>query len=278
MVAAGVIIGVCAASLVAMTSAGAGPATKLVFLVRSDVPFDAQTAGALAGKVGAPLLLTSPATLSPVTATMLQTLHPELVVLVGDLAAVSAKVEQQVHALGLTTKRVAGADRFATAIALAEYGAALPAQAGVPGPAGATGPMGATGPAGPSGASASAYYDYRHYTGGNILDITGTGAIVASKTVPAGSYLLTASARVTHSGSADTIAFCAASISATGEHYVHSHDVVLGTGTTDHVGSMSLHGALVLYESETVDVNCWAANNSVVTEANLTLLKVDTLS
>jgi hypothetical protein len=129
------------------TGAGSG---KVVFLARNDVPFDAQTAAAIAGKAGVPVLLTNPNNLSTSTADELKKLNPSLVIIVGGPLAISDTVKAQVEALGFPTQRVFGTGRDETAVALAEYGEGVTPAKGPTGPAGTAGPTGARGVTGPA--------------------------------------------------------------------------------------------------------------------------------
>jgi len=94
---------------------------QAVVLARDDVYADALTGGPLAAAVGAPLLLSEPARLSPATATELRrVLAPEGTVhLLGGTDALSAAVAAEVAALGYAVERVAGGDRYRTAVAIA---------------------------------------------------------------------------------------------------------------------------------------------------------------
>jgi hypothetical protein len=130
-------------------NAAAGP-TALVFLARNDVPFDSQTAAAVAGKAGVPVLITAPNNLSKTTSDELVELDPDLVIICGGPAAISETVVQQVQALGFPTQRVFGNDRDGTAAALADYGQGITQPGGPTGPAGPAG-QGSTGPTGANG-------------------------------------------------------------------------------------------------------------------------------
>ena len=161
----------------------ASPPPELVVLARSDNPADALGAGPVAAILGAPVLVTVGSRLLPVTAAAIEAIDPELVVLAGGEAALSAQVEQDVAALGYATRRAAGADRHETAALLAgllaEYQTGRPVLTGVAvtdavipglnaeqlggmslaqvldeieeGPQGPEGPEGPEGPAGPEG-------------------------------------------------------------------------------------------------------------------------------
>jgi hypothetical protein len=101
------------------------PLQTLVFLARADNPVDALGAGAVAGTLGAPVLLTGSARLDAAAAEALQTIRPDLVVLAGGTGALSAQVEADVAALGLAVRRVAGSGRTQTAAAVAAFAAEL---------------------------------------------------------------------------------------------------------------------------------------------------------
>lgn len=82
---------------------------------------DALTAGPLGFKQKLPVLITEPGALSAPTRTSLDELDIRHVLVVGGTAAVSQAAEDQVKALGIQTRRIAGGDRRATAVAVAEY-------------------------------------------------------------------------------------------------------------------------------------------------------------
>jgi len=148
--------------------------SSVVFLARNDLAFDAALAASVAGRLGAPLLLTSPTELSAVTSTELRALSPDLVIVVGGFDAIDDVVVDAIAGIGLRVQRIYGATRDATAVALAKYergvidsagtegitrGAAVAGVAGVAGsPARTPLPgrhrhevVGPTGPTGPTG-------------------------------------------------------------------------------------------------------------------------------
>ncbi|SCG49159.1 cell wall-binding repeat-containing protein [Micromonospora inositola] len=94
---------------------------QAVVLSRSDTFADALGGSALAAAKQGPLLMTPPTALQPAIATeMRRVLAPGgTVYLLGSAGALSTTVEQQVKALGFTTVRIAGADRFGTSVAIA---------------------------------------------------------------------------------------------------------------------------------------------------------------
>jgi hypothetical protein len=100
---------------------GAGTA-KAVVLARDDQFPDALAGGPLAARVGGPLLLTGPSSLDPDAGSELRRVLPagSTVYLLGGTSALSSAVESQVQADGYKTTRLAGTDRFATAVAIAQ--------------------------------------------------------------------------------------------------------------------------------------------------------------
>ncbi|MGI9017393.1 MAG: cell wall-binding repeat-containing protein [Euzebya sp.] len=98
----------------------AGASTAV--LVTADSFADALAGGVLAGASNGPVLLTGPGELAPDTAEELGRLGVQQVVLVGGPTALSAQVEDQVRALlpQATVRRLAGENRFATAVAVSQ--------------------------------------------------------------------------------------------------------------------------------------------------------------
>lgn len=99
---------------------GSGSARSVV-LGRNDVFADALAGGPLASADGGPLLLTDPGSLAaPVLAEIRRVLPAGGPVhLLGGPGALAPAVEQSLRAAGYTTDRLAGSDRFATAVAIA---------------------------------------------------------------------------------------------------------------------------------------------------------------
>jgi putative cell wall-binding protein len=96
-------------------------AASAVVIARSDAFADALTGGPLAVAKKGPLLLTPSGSLDPNTgAEISRVLAPGgTVYLLGGTAALSAAVQTQVSALGFAVVRIAGADRYATAVQVA---------------------------------------------------------------------------------------------------------------------------------------------------------------
>ncbi len=97
-----------------------------VIIVRGDseggVPqvVDGLTAGGLAGVRNAPILLVEQNRLPDDTRQALKEMNPKNAVIIGGTAAVSAAVEQDLRSEGLSTQRISGANRQATAAEVAK--------------------------------------------------------------------------------------------------------------------------------------------------------------
>jgi hypothetical protein len=122
--------------LISAVGADAQPTTNqlptIAFVARSDNPVDALAASAVAGQLGGFVALTYPTTLVEPARVALLEADPDLVVLAGGTAALSAEVELAIRTLlpDATVRRAAGTDRNATAGATAallrEMGAGQP--------------------------------------------------------------------------------------------------------------------------------------------------------
>ena len=78
---------------------------------------DALAASGLAGAVGAPVLLTASATLTPAAADAIDSLDPDTVFLMGGTVAIAQSVQDALVADGRTVTRISGQNRFETAAA-----------------------------------------------------------------------------------------------------------------------------------------------------------------
>ncbi|MGH3440589.1 MAG: cell wall-binding repeat-containing protein [Nitriliruptorales bacterium] len=110
------------AAVVAWYVSGASAGSGRVFLASATSWPDALAAGAVAGQASMPVLTTAPGRLSEPAAAMLERLAPQEVVIIGGEGAIRPGVAQDVAALGIPVTRVGGATRFATAVAIAEWG------------------------------------------------------------------------------------------------------------------------------------------------------------
>jgi len=89
-----------------------------VYLATGERYPDAIAIGAVAAQEQAPILLTTRENLPAPTAAEIRRLDPDLVVIVGGPGAISTEVENQIAALVPAVVRIAGADRYETAIAI----------------------------------------------------------------------------------------------------------------------------------------------------------------
>lgn len=96
-----------------------GGANTAVLVYGEEPTSDASVAARLAAHHGGPLLLTRSDSLPDAVAQELARLNPNKVVLVGGEAVIGQQVEGAVESTGVDVQRVAGANRFATAAAVA---------------------------------------------------------------------------------------------------------------------------------------------------------------
>ncbi|MGN6246427.1 MAG: cell wall-binding repeat-containing protein [Motilibacteraceae bacterium] len=99
----------------------AAGSARTAVLARSDLFADALAGGPLAANQRGPVLLTKPTSLDSGVVAELQRVLPKgnTVFLLGGPGALSASVEKAVVAAGYKSKRIYGADRYATAVAIA---------------------------------------------------------------------------------------------------------------------------------------------------------------
>lgn len=98
-----------------------------VYLARGEVfSPDALVGGTAAGVAGSPILLAAGCSLPDATLAELDALHSTRVTILGGSAAVCDAVADQLRARGLAVSRVAGADRWATAVAVGRMLATAP--------------------------------------------------------------------------------------------------------------------------------------------------------
>ena len=90
-----------------------------VVIATFDGYWDALSASALAGKLGAPVLLTASDALSPACEAEIDRLDAKRAYIVGGTAAIGKDVQTAVERKGLSVKRLAGADAMGTAEAIA---------------------------------------------------------------------------------------------------------------------------------------------------------------
>ncbi|MCU1485241.1 MAG: Aminopeptidase (Arg, Lys, Leu preference) [Actinomycetia bacterium] len=98
------------------------PSASSVVLVSGEQYADAVTAAYAAGLGNVPVLLTGSGALPAATTQAIRDLGATSVLIVGGSKAVGAGVENDLRARGLTTRRLAGTDRYATARLVAQSG------------------------------------------------------------------------------------------------------------------------------------------------------------
>lgn len=94
---------------------------RTAFLANGYTYADALAAGPLANAARLPVLLTGSAGLGSPARTALERLQIEHVVIVGGDAAISPGTVEELDALDISSERLAGQDRFATAAAVADF-------------------------------------------------------------------------------------------------------------------------------------------------------------
>jgi len=107
------------ATSVEVAQAGWSTSDHVLIATARDFP-DAVAAAALAATEAAPLLLTEPDRLPAEVHDAIDSLQATTVTILGGDGSVSAAVEEELRAKGLTVGRVAGDDRFATAAEIAD--------------------------------------------------------------------------------------------------------------------------------------------------------------
>ncbi len=96
------------------------PASPYVILTRDDDFADAMTAVPLSKKYDAPILMTATQQLDRKVLQEMRDLQVGTVLIVGGEGAISGQIEQQLLDAGLKTERIAGSDRYETAVRIAE--------------------------------------------------------------------------------------------------------------------------------------------------------------
>lgn len=108
------------ATAVAISQTSHADGSEKLFIASGENFPDALAAGAAAGRLGAPVLLTKQASLPERVEQEIRRLNPAEIVVVGGENAISRDVFLAVVAINSHAKRVAGADRYATAASLAD--------------------------------------------------------------------------------------------------------------------------------------------------------------
>lgn len=111
------------ATAAAVATASFDPGVAQVYVASGTGFADALSASPVAGRTGSPVLLVGDGAVPAATLAALETLVPQAVTVVGGTAAVSdATLAELAAATGVPVTRVAGADRYATSVALASGG------------------------------------------------------------------------------------------------------------------------------------------------------------
>ncbi len=96
------------------------PSTAEVVILSNYNAFaDALSAGPLAYKYNAPVLLTHPGNITPETKIELRRLSPSKVIIVGGEGSVSKEIENELHNMGISTTRYGGINRFEVSVNIA---------------------------------------------------------------------------------------------------------------------------------------------------------------
>ncbi|PIJ12491.1 hypothetical protein BMH32_05850 [Leucobacter sp. OLJS4] len=95
---------------------------KSVVIARSDLAPDALSAAPFAVKQNAPVLLTPPTSLVKDTKAEIKRLGADTVYIAGGTGAISAAVEAEIRGMGVKIVRMAGSDRYATSVKIAQTG------------------------------------------------------------------------------------------------------------------------------------------------------------
>ena len=101
---------------------GWGTGAANVYLASGRTFADALATGALSGVQDGPLLLADQCSLPADTSTALDRLKPQQVTIVGGPAAICDAIADQLKSRNITVARIAGPDRYATAVALSRTG------------------------------------------------------------------------------------------------------------------------------------------------------------
>lgn len=109
------------ASVAPASAVGRVNGVPTAFLASGATFPDALAGSAVAAGAGLPILLTDPHTLSPQVSTAVRRLGVRQVVILGGPAAVAPGVQAALSRQGVATRRLAGADRGATAAAIAAF-------------------------------------------------------------------------------------------------------------------------------------------------------------
>jgi hypothetical protein len=138
--------------------------------------------------------------------------------------------------------------------------------AGPQGPTGATGPAGPIGPTGPQGAPGANGVGHAYVASNSSVTLGGSDTVVASVTVPRGSYLIFGKAALENSDSSDRFANCVLSTDHSGTND-QTNVILAAAGNGGAWQSVSVQSALSVDSTITMTCNTLngTADNSVLT-------------
>ncbi|MCV0403147.1 MAG: S8 family serine peptidase [Chloroflexi bacterium] len=110
------------ATAAAISASAFAPDRPTVYVATGANFPDALAAGAAAARASAPILLVKPDALPSATAAELSRLSPDRIVVMGGTGVIAERVVQALKAHAPTVERIAGADRYETAVALSSAG------------------------------------------------------------------------------------------------------------------------------------------------------------
>jgi putative cell wall-binding protein/alpha-tubulin suppressor-like RCC1 family protein len=103
-----------------LSAANHSTRAHVVYIATGEVLVDAVSGGPAAGLERAPVLLVRPDAIPEVTRRELRRLRPDRIVVLGQTDAVSDTVRDALRDFATTVERIGGADRYATAVAVAQ--------------------------------------------------------------------------------------------------------------------------------------------------------------
>ncbi len=144
--------------------------------------------------------------------------------------------------------------------------------AGPQGPTGATGPQGPTGPTGPQGPAGANGVGHAYVSNSDNLTLDNSFPVVASVTVPAGSYLIFGKAELLNGDGSDQDASCKLS---TGDTTTVRLGAAVSTGCNESVSVQDT--AVNVPDGTTITMNCATYNGRAGT-AKLTVIGVNAIN
>ena len=243
---------------------------RVAFVARNDVPFDALTVGPVAGALGGIAVLTPPSRLGDAARDALVAFDPDLVVIAGGQAAVSADAQAQIAAAGdWDVVRKAGPGRDETAAELAtlltDLGAGRPA---ILGDGQVVGDLHVGGLVHADDLAVESRMVFTDTLETNLASLAGATSaataleILAIEDLPAGEYVITGTALAGGGGATNaSVVHCETFLDGTRIHRTAS---LIGTDA-EHVRAVSMplsgHGTIPTGTAD-LRVRCWVAGLS----------------